>query len=137
MNDYDKAGRYLVKRESEGFFHYLLGNPRISFRAWIDARRVALPDQHDLTNDLVAALESGGVLEAVCLELEAEARADAVTRSLEYQTRLWTEPLVWSGLASAALPRLWWNAHAWNIPPCKAYGWSGIAMERGLRIATS
>ena len=53
---------------------------------------MALPNQHDLTNDLVAALEGGGVLEAVCLELEAEARADAVTRSLEYQTRLWTEP---------------------------------------------
>jgi hypothetical protein len=92
MNDNDKAGRYLVKRDSAGFFHYLLGNPRVSFRAWIDARRVALPDQHDLTNDLVAVLESNGVLEAVCLELEAEARADAVTRSLEYQTRLWMEP---------------------------------------------
>ena len=91
MNDFDKAGRYLVKRESAGFFSWLLDNPHISFRAWIDARRVALPNQHDLTNDLVAALESGGVLEAVCLELEAEARADAVTRSLEYQTRLWTE----------------------------------------------
>ena len=89
---YDKAGRYLVKRESVGFFRWLLGNPRVSFRAWIDTRRVALPDQHDLTNDLVAALECDGVLEGVCLELEAEARADAVTRLLDYLIRLWTEP---------------------------------------------
>ena len=44
MNDYDKASRYMVKRE------------------------------------------------AICLELEAEARADAVTRVLGYVLRTWTEP---------------------------------------------
>ncbi|HUY37064.1 MAG TPA: hypothetical protein VMV69_30380 [Pirellulales bacterium] len=92
MNDYDKAGRYLVKREPAGFFRWLLANPAISFEAWIDARRVALPDQNDLTNDLVAALRSGNVLEGLCVELEVNARADVLTRLLDYLTRLWTEP---------------------------------------------
>jgi hypothetical protein len=92
MNDYDKAGRYLVKRDPAGFFRWLLANLRLSFQAWIDARRVALPDQNDLTNDLVAALRGGSAVEGMCLELEAEARADALTRLLEYLVRLWTEP---------------------------------------------
>jgi hypothetical protein len=94
MNDYDKAGRYLVKKQPLGFFRWLLSGPRprLLFRAWIDARRVALPNQNDLTNDLVGAVEKAGVLEAVCVELEAEARADAVTRVLGYLLRIWTEP---------------------------------------------
>ncbi|HUY33486.1 MAG TPA: hypothetical protein VMV69_12115 [Pirellulales bacterium] len=46
MNDYDKAGRYLVKREPAGFFRWLSANPRLTFQAWIDARRVALPNQN-------------------------------------------------------------------------------------------
>src|ERR1700722_2513475 len=92
MNDYDKAGRYLVKREPAGFFRWLLANPLLTFRAWIDARRVALPNQQDLTNDLVAAVQSGEVLEAIILELEAEARADVLARLLAYLARVWTEP---------------------------------------------
>ena len=80
MNDYDKAGRYLVKREPTGFFRWLSANPRLTFRAWIDARRVALPNQKDLTNDLVAAVQVDVTLEAICLELEVQARADALKR---------------------------------------------------------
>ena len=41
MNDYDKAGRYLVKREPEALLGWLLDHPGLSFDAWIDARRVA------------------------------------------------------------------------------------------------
>jgi hypothetical protein len=92
MSDYDKAGRYLVKRDPTGFFRWLLANPNLTFEVWIDSRRVVLPDQNDLTNDLVAVLGSGEVREAVCLELEAEARADALSRLLMYLARLWTEP---------------------------------------------
>ena len=92
MNDYDKAGRYLVKRDPQGFFRWLLDNASIGFHAWIDARRTALPNQGDLTNDLVAAVRSNGGLEAICVELEAQARADALPRLLGYLARLWTEP---------------------------------------------
>jgi hypothetical protein len=69
------------------------------FEVWMDARRVALPNQRDLTNDLVAALTVGGKREAMCLELEAEARADALTRVFGYVARLWTEPGGTSSLA--------------------------------------
>jgi hypothetical protein len=99
MNDYDKAGRYLVKRDPEGFFRWLLGNPAIRFQTWVDARRVALPNQADLTNDLVAVLNSTSGLEAVCLELEAQARADALTRLFGYMARVWTEPTSSGSLA--------------------------------------
>jgi hypothetical protein len=92
MNDYDKASRYMVKRDPSRIFPWLLRTPTVAFQAWIDSRRVALPDQQDLTNDLVAAVEKDGVLEAICLELEAEARSDAVTRALAYVLRIWTEP---------------------------------------------
>jgi hypothetical protein len=92
MTDYDKAGRYLVKRDLEGHFRWLLSSPRLAFHAWIDSRRVAMPNQKDLTNDLVGAVRDGEALEAICLELEAEARADAVARVLGYMVRLWTEP---------------------------------------------
>src|SRR5437870_11559737 len=103
MNDYDKAGRYLVKRQPPGFFRWLLASPSLAFHAWIDARRVALPNQNDLTNDLVAAVAKGGVLEAICLELEAEARADAVTRVLGYLVRIWTEPEAQGSLPSTCV----------------------------------
>ena len=92
MNDYDKASRYMVKRDPSRIFPWLLRSPSLAFHPWIDSRRVALPDQHDLTNDLVAAVEKNGALEAICLELEAEARSDAVTRALGYVLRIWTEP---------------------------------------------
>jgi hypothetical protein len=92
MNDYDKAGRYLIKRDSGGFFRWFFENSLVTFQTWMDARRVALPNQKDLTNDLVAALATGTGTEEMCLELEAEAKADALTRLLAYLARLWTEP---------------------------------------------
>src|SRR6516225_4985664 len=99
MNDYDKAGRYLVKLDPSGFFRWFLGNPSLTFQTWIDARRLALPNQKDLTHDLIAVLRSGKALEAMCLELEAEARADALPRLLMYLARLWTEPAQQQSLA--------------------------------------
>jgi hypothetical protein len=39
MNDYDKAGRYFLKRDPAGVFRRLVGAPA-PFHAWIDARRL-------------------------------------------------------------------------------------------------
>jgi hypothetical protein len=43
MNDYDKAGRYLVKRQPARFFRWLFSHPAVTFHARTDARRVDLP----------------------------------------------------------------------------------------------
>src|SRR5579863_9787751 len=92
MNEYDKAGRYLVKRDPPGFFRWLLRR-EAAFHAWIDARRHALPDQGDLTNDLVAAFRAGDGFEALCVELQAESAAGSASRLLlGYVPRLLTEP---------------------------------------------
>jgi hypothetical protein len=93
MNDYDKAGRYLIKRDPPGFFRWLLRRPDVSFHAWIDARRHALPDQGDLTNDLVVAFRVGDAFEALCVELQAESEGGSAARLLlGYLPRLLTEP---------------------------------------------
>lgn len=92
MNDIDKAGRYLAKRDSAGFLRWLVGNRSIVFHAWIDARRLALPNQRDLTDDLVAAVKVPGGFEALGVELQAHARGDSLLRSLGYVSRLLTEP---------------------------------------------
>jgi hypothetical protein len=92
MNDNDKAGRYVFTRAPAGHLRWLLATPALEFHAWIDSRRVVLPNQMDLTQDLVAAVRSGDALEAFCLELEAEARADALRRLLRYLSSLWAGP---------------------------------------------
>lgn len=68
MNDYDKAGRYQIKRDPPSFFRWLLRR-EAAFHAWIDSRRLALPDQGDLTSDLVATFRVGTGYEALCVEL--------------------------------------------------------------------
>jgi hypothetical protein len=93
MSDYDKAGRYLIKRDPAGFFRWLLRHPGGAFHAWIDARRHALPDQGDLTNDLVAAFRVGDGFEALCVELQAASEGGSAGRLLlGYLPRLLTEP---------------------------------------------
>jgi hypothetical protein len=93
MNEYDKAGRYLIKRDPPGFFRWLLRRSDAPFHAWIDARRHALPDQGDLTNDLVAAFRVGDGFEALCVELQAASEGGSAPRLLlGYVPRLLTEP---------------------------------------------
>jgi hypothetical protein len=92
MTDYDRAGRYLIKCDAAGFCRWLLGRADVAFHLWIDSRRLALPDQHDRTNDLVASFRTAGGYEALVVELQAEARADVLGRLLDYVARLWTEP---------------------------------------------
>jgi hypothetical protein len=103
MNEYDKAGRYLIKRNPPGFFRWLLGR-EVIFHAWIDSRRHALPHQGDLTNDLVAAFRVGDGFEALCVELQAESEAGSVGRLiLGYVPRLVTEPAAPGSLALTAV----------------------------------
>src|SRR5437660_11110537 len=102
MNPFDKAGRYLVKRDPDGFFRWLLRRDEVAFHLWIDARRVALPDQTDLTHDLVASFRVGDGFEALAVELQAEARPGTLARLLEYLARLWAEPAAEGGLELSA-----------------------------------
>ena len=81
MNEYDKAGRYLIKRDPPGFFRWLLRRPDVPFHAWIDARRHALPDQGDLTNDLVAAFRFGGGFEGSTWLIAARTLPEDTTSS--------------------------------------------------------
>jgi hypothetical protein len=115
MNDYDKAGRYSIKRDAAGFFRWLLRREDVSFHLWIDARRHALPDQGDLTNDLVAAFRVGNGFEALCVELQAEAASDSAARLLlGYVPRVLTEPAAEGSLALAAAGGAVVN---WTGPP--------------------
>ena len=103
MNDYDKAGRYVMKRDPPGVFRWLLGT-LAPFHAWIDARRLALRDQGDLTGDLAAAFRVGAGFEALCVELQAESRPETAGRVLlGYVPRLATEPTAPPGLPLAAV----------------------------------
>jgi hypothetical protein len=78
MNDDDKAGRYLIKRDPSRIVGWLLHRPAgVPFSAWLDARRLALPDQGDLAHDLVAACGADGGLEGFCIELQARSSPDA------------------------------------------------------------
>jgi len=103
MNEYDKAGRYLIKRDPTGFCRWLLRRQDVAFCAWIDARRHALPHQGDLTNDLVAAFRVDEGFEGLCVELQAESAADSAARLLlGYLPRLLSEPAGEGSLALSA-----------------------------------
>jgi len=82
MNDNDKASRYLIKRDPVGCFRWMLGQPSVDFHAWIDSRRIVLPNQRDLTHDLIAAFQVGDTLEALCIELQSESASDTAARLL-------------------------------------------------------
>src|SRR5262249_36971933 len=85
-------------------FRWLLSRPDVHFHAWIDARRLALPNQNDLTGDLVAAFRVGRSFEALCLELQASSRPDTAARLLlGYVPRLRTEPAGEGSLALSAV----------------------------------
>jgi len=93
MTDYDKAVRYLIKRDPTGFFLWLLLITDVRFRCWIDSRRVALPDQGDLTSDLVGVLQAARGLEAFCVEVQAESEERSAGRVVfGYLSRLRSEP---------------------------------------------
>lgn len=102
MNDYDKAGRYLIKRDAARIIGWILNQPLgVNFHAWLDSRRLALPDQRDLTHDLVAACGVGQGFEGFCIELVAKSHHESLQRvAYGYMARLLRER---SGLALTAV----------------------------------
>jgi hypothetical protein len=142
MNDYDKAGRYLIKRDAAGFFRWLFDVKDLAFSAWIDARRLALPDQGDLTSDLVGAFHVAESFEAVCVELQAVSHEDAARRLLlGYIPRLAGEPSDPAGLpvtaVGGAVVNLTGPTQAATVslvptvaPDCR---WEGRILQRTLR----
>jgi hypothetical protein len=51
MFEYDKATRYMVKQDPANFFRWLWWHAEtpLQFHSWLDARRLALPEEGDLT----------------------------------------------------------------------------------------
>lgn len=104
MTDYDKAARYLIKRDPTRVLRWLLVQSWIIFHLWIDSRRLALPDQGDLTHDLVAAIRVRDGFEALCLEVQAESEEASAGRVLfGYVPRLRSEPASAESLPLSAI----------------------------------
>jgi uncharacterized protein DUF4351 len=96
MSDFDKAARYQIKQEPAGFVRWLFRPTAapLHFHGWIDARRLALPAEGDLTCDTVADLrvpEQNTAAWALILEVQAESRAELIQRLLGYTVRLQSE----------------------------------------------
>src|SRR5205085_8659363 len=86
-----------AKQDPPGFFRWLFrgGDPALAFDGWLDARRLALPAEGDLTCDTVAGFrhpDHPGLLFVLILELQAEGRGDVLERLLDYVVRLRREP---------------------------------------------
>jgi hypothetical protein len=107
MADFDKAARYQAKQDPPGFLCWLWRsrNPPLVFHSWIDARRLALPTEGDLTCDTVAGLRLPDTTElagALLLEFETQSRPGTLGRFLDYLVRALRE----SGTAGLSLGRL-------------------------------
>jgi hypothetical protein len=97
LHEYDKASRYMAKQDPPGFLRWLWrhADTPLQFHSWLDARRLALPDEGDLTCDTVAAFHLTGQAEpshALIVEFMAESRGNTLTRMLAYVLRARTEP---------------------------------------------
>jgi hypothetical protein len=97
MAEYDKAARYPAKQDPPGFFGWLARQPNtpLRFHSWLDARRLALPVEGDLTCDTVAAFsltDGAEPTHALIVEFMAESRPNTLDRLLEYVVRARTEP---------------------------------------------
>jgi hypothetical protein len=97
MHEYDKASRYMIKQDPFGVFRWLWwhADTPLQFHSWLDARRLALPEEGDLTCDTVAAFHLASQAEpshAMIVEFMAESRSDTLNRMLAYVLRARTEP---------------------------------------------
>src|SRR5437879_1162992 len=106
MPDFDKAARYVAKQDPPGFLRWLWRNAAtpLVFHSWLDARRLALPVEGDLTCDTVAAFCLQNQLQpayAQIVEVQTESRPNSADRVLSYVIRLRNE---WSGKGETRVP---------------------------------
>jgi hypothetical protein len=97
MHEFDKAARYMAKQDPHRFFPWLwrYAPTSLRFHSWLDARRLALPVEVDLTCDTVAGFHLDGQTElthALIVEFMAESRSNTVGRQLAYVVRASLEP---------------------------------------------
>jgi hypothetical protein len=91
MHEYDKASRYMIKHDPAGLFCWLWrhADTPLLFHSWLDARRLALPDEGDLTCDTVAAFRLASEAEpshALIVEFMAESRSNTLARMLAWNS---------------------------------------------------
>jgi hypothetical protein len=92
MGMFDQAARSTVKLDPPGFFRWLFKNNDgpMTFREWLDTRRLRLPGEPDLTGDAVAdfdTTEPGGRF-ALVLEAQTEPRNDIIEQLSLYAIAL-------------------------------------------------
>jgi hypothetical protein len=102
MHEFDKAARYMAKQDPPNFFRWLWWHAAtpLRFHSWLDARRLALPVEGDLTCDTVGAFHLAGQAElshALIVEFMAESRSNTLDRLLAYVVRARTEPAAAKG----------------------------------------
>jgi hypothetical protein len=104
MPEFDKTARYMAKQAPANFFRWLWRDAAtpLRFHSWLDARRLALPAEGDLTCDTVGAFHLAGQVEfshALIVEFMAESRSHTLDRLLAYVIRARTEPAAEGGQA--------------------------------------
>lgn len=93
-NVFDRASRFTVKLDPQGFLSWLLGLPPddIAFGGWLDTRSIPFPAEPDRTNDTVARLDSVSGEEepwALAVEFEVRPLLDMFGRFLNYLSGMW------------------------------------------------
>lgn len=95
-NDFDQAARYTAKLDPVGFLRWLLPRLRadVTFRGWLDTRRLPFPGERDRTCDTVAEFENTAVPAeswAVIMEFQSEPEGLMLARIADYEGRLYLE----------------------------------------------
>jgi hypothetical protein len=93
INDFDKACRYLAKRQPAGLFAWLLpGHEQLlAFDDWVDTRRLPFPGEPDRTCDTVARFRDRtepGRFWLLVLEFQSHPERWMLLRLLRYQGAL-------------------------------------------------
>jgi hypothetical protein len=92
-NDFDKACRYMAKRQPAGLFSWLLPGheQQLAFDDWVDTRRLPFPGEPDRTCDTVARfrdLTEPGRFWLLVLEFQSHPERWLLLRLLRYQDDL-------------------------------------------------